>query len=651
MDATHSDAFSFDWSYPAAFVGGLLILASWAGWGQFVRRWLEPKRAMENREWGLAAALGLAMFLVMSGPLLMLSIFSHTFLALFLLTGLVLLAGHFRLTQGKMESWEEPPTKGLKVVFIGLLWFVGLSYAGAVAAHWFNPYDDLAAYFSLTKMLLDTGTLFDPFSFRLLGALGGQTAIDALVVAFLPWKYLHLPDSGIALLIVLGLTQEMVRGGDKRAWTARLLLLALAVTFPAPRINTASMLTGTVLFMALFRSFDLIATHRVVGMKAALLVGGVTAAAATLRAHNIFVIAVLGAGFTAWRFWEERSARREIIRETLLMVVVIIVLLTPWWVVAYRSSGSFLYPMFRGTHRPDFETFTSHLSLPATLRFIGSFLVSYDYLPLFFPLCLLKAGRERRSLLVCGAALFLISLALIAQLTFGLPRDINRYLAPMGLAFGLYTAGVAARQLTAAATGDRPPFDAWRIKLAVMMAVLALLPQGFDFLVRSIINADHIAWAVDARHQFWIQPVGALTTVEAGREYEEAFRQIPPGGRTLIALDYPFLLDYRTHQIFSVDVAGAASPTPGLPYFHGATPVKDYLLAQGIRYIAQVPFDRSELLHSRKTQNLNLAQPIPAYRYYATFEIDFFNNVDELAKTNRILYDAPTIRVIDLQGE
>jgi hypothetical protein len=650
MDPIRPDVFVFDWSYPIAFFLGLFVLASLVGWGQAVGKCLILDARRENFGWGLAAAWGLATFLVLSGPMLMLSIFSTLFVTFFLLAGLILLARHTYSTRGRRKAWNGPPTIGLKAFFIVLCLFVLLNYATAVATHWYNPYDDFTAYFAHVKMLLDTGTLRDPFSFRLLGSLGGQAALDTLVLTFLPWKYAHLLDLGLAGLIMLVLTQEMVPGDNRKAWIARLLLLALALTFSMPRINTASEFTGVILFMALLRSFDLVATCRTCDWKAWLLLSGTMAATATLRCHNVFIVALLGLGFFVWRFREGKD-RWKIIGEALAMLVMATAMLAPWWIVSYQSSGTFLYPLFKGTQRPEFETFNLHLPLSATFQFIEGFFVSTNYLLLFLPICLLEAGRQRQILLILGGTILLLSIAFLSQFTYGAYTDINRYLAPIGLAFGLYTANVVAQQLVAAHPSPNLRFPALRSKLVVTFAVTLILLQGVKFLADSIVSIVRIQWAIDAKNQMCCDRVGSVFTDDTAGDYKDAFARIPVGAKTLIALDYPFLLDYRAHSIFSIDVAGAASPAPGFPYFQGAAPVKKYLSAQGIHYIAHVPFNHAKFLYSREVQNNNLAGPVPMWHFYATFTLDFFHNIDQLAKSNRILYDSPTIRIIALEDE
>ena len=643
----------FDWSYPLACLWGLLIIVSLAGWGRFAGRFLVPGWENEGTKWALSSAWGMAIFLVLSGPMLMLSIFSTTFVALFVLIGLALATISCRV-RGVKGLWRALPTVRSKILVALLLLLIVWTYAGAVGAHQYNPYDDFAAYFSLVKMMLDTGTLFDPFNFRLVGALGGQTALTTLVLGFFPWKYAHLMDVGICGLIMWVLVQEGVPANRPRSWWARVLLVTLALTFPVPRANIAGELSGTVLFMALFISFDLVATRRVSGWRAALLLGALIAAGATLRAHYIFVLALLGACFVAWRLWEERQNRREIMRETLMTVLVTIALLIPWWVVAYRSCGVFLYPLVKGTNRPEFELFDhQHLSFLNTLKYIMTFLLTFYYLPLFLPVFLLRKGQQQRLLCIFGVAILLISVAFLSQLTFSVPFDLYRYLVPVGLAFCLYTSSVVAQQIVDGAPNGNARYPELWAKIAVTVVMTAITVSSFNYLCSTVANTTRIRRAIDAQFPMWGKSTVAqlyVDTNQAEQNYREAFSRIPAGAKTLVALDYPYLLNYRSHSIFSVDTCGAASPAPGMPYFHGAAPVMQYLLGQGIHYLAYVPFDHSYFLYSRASTAYNLSCDVEIYRYLATYDLDFFNNVDELAKSNHIVFDSPTIRVITLDN-
>ena len=636
----------FDWSYPLAFCWGLLVLGSLAGWGQMLMIGLLPRDQHEEVRWGLKAAWGMAFFLVLSGPLIALSLFNRAFVAGFVLTGVVFAAGNLReLRKEVFPAW--PRNGGLRIFWIGLLLLIALNYTGAVAIHWYNSADDFGAYFAQAKMLLDTGTYFDPFDFRLMVSLEGQQTLSTLIVGFLPWKYAQMLDSGVAWLVMLGMVWGMVRGSKDTAWVARLLLLALAVMTEIPRINSTSAFTGAALFLAIFLTFDLMARRRLLDLRSIMLLAGVVTAAATLRSHYFFLAVLLSLGFVFIRGLEKKQ-QGSLLRETLVFVAVLVAFLAPWCLSAYRSNGTFLYPVFKGDQPAYFNMYKDTLSPAGTALWIAGFYGETGYFLIFVPILFCAADRQRHALLVYGAAVFVITCALVAHVTEYAYTTFTRYLIPIGAPFGLFSSGVVAVQIVAGfETGCAPIITRGKIAAIVTMAVIFL--QGGSFLGGMPSKIRLIGVALDARNDLATFPFDPVPFhKDVLRDYPRAFAQIPPGKRVLIALDYPFLLDYRAHEIFSIDMAGGSSLPPGLPYFQGAEAVKNYLLAHGIRYIAHVPFDRSTYLHCRQQQAKNLVGRIAEFRYTAKFELDWMSNVDELARSSQILYLSPYTRVIDL---
>jgi hypothetical protein len=263
----------------------------------------------------------------------------------------------------------------------------------------------------------------------------------------------------------------------------------------------------------------------------------------------------------------------------------------------------------------------------------------------------LKSGRQRELLSLIALIIFLYSMALLAKLTFGLPFDLYRYLLPPAFAFCLYTLGALAREYVQSPSTETYGLPPWRMKIAVALGAIILLCQSISLLGPSVQDGFRILWALNARNEMWTNPLGPTHDDKAGEDYRKAFAKIPVGSRVLIALDYPYLLDYKKYSIFSIDQSGAASPSPGFPYFRGPAPVKAYLLSQHIDYIAHVPFDSSLFLHSREISRRNAISTFAVYRFFSKFEQDFSNNVDQLAGTQSILFDSPDIRVIDLKSD
>lgn len=637
--------FVFDWMFPAVFCWSLIVLASLAGWGKAVARWL----AVEGEpDCGLAITWGIGLFLSTSGFLIALALFSKTFVLIFILGGLGCLVWRLWATRS-IKCDGLPQNTILRVILAVLVLLIAINFTDRVAGRGYNSCDDFAAYFAHAKMLLDTGTVSDPFNFRLMASLDGQQTLATFIVGFFSWKYSDLLDTGLAQLIVLGLAAGLVREAGDKGWIARMVLVFLALTFQIPHANTASEMTGVMLFLALLRTFDVVAARRCTGWRSALLLGAMITAAATLRCHNVFAVALLGIGFGVWRFWEATVDRRTLLREGLATLGATFFLLLPGCITAFRSSGVIFYPLIKGTQRPEFALYKAPMSPLGEAIFIGGFFLFNGYLIHFLLPLLLKKGSQKRAALIYSGAILLISIAFVSQITNALYSDLYRYLIPMGFAVGLYTAGLLAQQIVEKTGTHEIPFPAWRMKIILVILAFVLLVDIRRFAYKATEFWPNIHRGMDANYEMWTDPVGPVYTTAARHDYPEAFATIPAGSLSLIAVDYPFLLDYRAHRLYSIDVPGAASPAPGFPYFQGPAPVKAYLLAHGIHYVAHVPFDNSDFLHSRRHNLRMLMSSVAIYRMLAKYELDFFENIEALDRSNPVLYDSPTVRVIDLK--
>jgi hypothetical protein len=634
-----------DWSYPLACLWGLVVIAALAGWGKLIEDVLQEPGQKKDFGLGMVAAMGMAFFLVVSGALLVFESFSKTFVVLFLVAGLACLV--FQAWQGRVAlgfGWPARPSVRLLALLVGLM--IAFTYARAAAERTYNTCDDLAAYFAFPKMMLDSGTLLDPFSFRRLGALGGQAALQTLTLTFIPWKYGHLLDCGIALVILLALTYEQIGGSSFRASLVRLSFIILLLALPIPRINTASQLTGTVLILALLRAFDLVTEGILTGWRGPVLLAGLAAAGATLRAHNPFALAALGGGYFTWRLWIGGPQRASIAGQAALTAVVGLLFLAPWLITSDVSSGTFLYPIFKGNHRPEFETFSLNLSTAQTAAFIGFFFLETSYLVFFLPAFLINPGRARQSACILGLGLIAISIAFVSQYTFGTYFDLYRYLMPLGLGYFLYTGGIVARQIVQ--EESRTPAWSARSILAGVLAGLMLLWQvpslrySMPWGLRTIVAASDESLQLGVPDTLKGRPLAQVRD-----DYAKGFGYVPAGAKVLIALDYPFLLDFSKHRFYSVDVEGAVSPDPGLPYFQGPEAVRRYLQRLGIRYIAHVPFDNSTYLQSRSAETANLNGPVAMWHLYGTYSLDFMKNVDEVARKYPVIYQSDSLIIID----
>ena len=109
------------------------------------------------------------------------------------------------------------------------------------------------------------------------------------------------------------------------------------------------------------------------------------------------------------------------------------------------------------------------------------------------------------------------------------------------------------------------------------------------------------------------------------------------------------MLDFRRNDIANVDVPGAASPDPGMPFFKGAEALKRYLLDQGISHVAfrdfQVP---GGCLYNRRLWEFHRNGPSAEWRMASRFYLDFMDNIETLTRSTSPLFNAGGLIVIKL---
>lgn len=121
---------------------------------------------------------------------------------------------------------------------------------------------------------------------------------------------------------------------------------------------------------------------------------------------------------------------------------------------------------------------------------------------------------------------------------------------------------------------------------------------------------------------------------------------IPPGEPLLARLSKPFLLDFTSNPIYTIDWPCAASPPPGLPCFSGPKLLAEYLCSRSIRYIAfsyseEAGFPRS-LARSRLKHENNF------WRTSAEYTIAFHDILLEMVTQYATIYDDGKNFVLDL---
>ncbi|HET6151058.1 MAG TPA: hypothetical protein VFH68_26215 [Polyangia bacterium] len=637
-------------------VWALVLLVSWVGWGSLIASVLLPGRRLD---WGLDSALGMAGMLALGGVLQIGFLVRPAAVVILTLGGLVALAvTRFRrrawlLDEARQDLARARAAPIFTAAIVAIYGLAILALLGHLTTPVSNVWDDYEAYFVYPRSILGLGALHEPFSFRRLGALGGQSYLQAfLLTGSTVWR-LNGFDNGICFLAILGMVHGYTRG--RRALV--LIGLAFLVGFTYRLHNIASALSGTVFFFAIFRVLDARPTAGLVDRKVQVVLGLLGAAAWTLRGNYLVaVLATLGAAFGLGLLSEPRQ-RRDVVRGGLRTLGFLALFLIPWWIVCYRSSGTFLFPIALGNARADFGMQTDVTRAEELHFFLFNAFWNHPvraiYLFVLGALCLDDA-RRNRSL----HALLLGSGAAVIALIHGCRSwddvsSVSRYYMSFELALVLAVLVRTLTQLDGDAQMDVRPARA-RTFLAAALATLAVGIQLWD-------SQDDIA----ARYHAWVDQIQAHIARPAAAHgdpaddlYGRIQASVPVGAPFMEILDEPFRFDFRRNRILICDQPGGASPKPGFPIFEGVEAYERYFRQWSIRYLAYTlgpqspeynppPWQAHARNHTPPRRNGHSRGTM--LRKMGVIYGDFFQVLDELARRHRHLFDEGQVHVLDLE--
>lgn len=648
-------------SYFFAFAWGLIILAALAGWGSVLSRLLFP---MEQRDWALRAAWGLALSVVVGGVLNLGHWISRTSVLFYLGTGIVCwLAASLasirrmaplRTTLFQITTGNHKATIILGVLLVTLL--AGLRYAASVSVvrdddatgpsgqNRFYPVDDYQAYMVLPEQMMQIGSLArDPFcSRRMESSLGGQSFLDTFVLSVLPLKHLRLIDPGVGLLLIIAL----LWGDFKERQAPLLFFLAFALFFlftgPEGReqggwANITSFYIGTALFLALARTLAWKALPTSGMLSRAVMIGLIASAICALKSTFIPFCGVFLA--CSYLFYVmERSSRRAAITELVCAGILTFAFTLPWMISEYQASGTLLYPLLgRGYHQSVYGQSVSPysgLGIPDLLKLFTLALPE----PLFVALVVLGLfylasrwgsfrGRE----------------AVFSLLVAAVVGDVLVLLTTRGVSSGRYSYPVvlaAILMLMAELVCNRSPALAERKSLsyAPLAAVaIAIFLVGWSWNPCKILYVDCLRSI-----RLGLSNTSLITNQEIAA-YRSLQHSVPAKEVILTKLDKPFLLDFKRNPAFVVGWV-EESPPPGMPLFQGSEPLARYLISEKIRYVAY-SYGRQFWQHRYPDEVMAI---LPPWFKALQQTYDFQDNLTELGKTRKRIYDDGRYFVLDL---
>ena len=647
-------------SYIISFSWGICLLLSLTGWGKALNQILFPNQRVD---WGQRAAWGLAFSLIIGGVLNATWNISPTTILIFLGFGLIYclvdLVNHRQsiatnLSQLFQESRQDKIIlSGIAIVsFLILIQYAGwvytgrLNFANMVYADGFNTSDDYHAYLVFPHKMLQLGSMgLEPFSERRMTSLGGQSFLHTFIVSVLSDTNLNIIDPSLALIITIGLIIGFLK--ENQASTRRVIFTTLLVLLIAvPKANTTSMMLPVALFLSLFRTLDSKEIDRSSWVSNACIIALISAAICTLKS-SLIPASVIVFAVTYLCYFISSNTKLKVVWEFGLATVLVGIFLLPWMISLYQSSGTLLYPLLgKGYHASAYGiTFKSGATLLGTVKTaLGAFRGIYVFI-----------------LILLGC----LSLSIRPLKFANLPAEssFSNRQAPLSMTVAALVATVVVGVLTENADPFRYSFS-HLFPAIIILIMLAMTDTGGlnkngipNFFIVAVFCAGltiSYNWDITKNtYSAYVKNIKfgltnpSLVSAKQKLQYAELQQSIPQGETVLTRLDAPFILDFKRNQLFLADWPGGASLPPGMPAFKGPEALGNYLVSKSIRYIA---YSSWSLNHPADvdTSGPGLSS---WFRLQSQLSHDFRDNVQQLAKTRKKLYEDGENFVLDLGSE
>lgn len=631
-------------SFATTAAWGIVVLAAFVGWGGALGSWLFGQRRIDA---GLRAAWGMALTILAGGIACLFGVGSRGMVFTFVALGCGLALVELFRSPPRFDAsaiaahWKEHPGSALLIclcIAVALL-----QYLASICNLHFNPNDDFIAYFPFAEQILETGTLFDPFSTRRVMSFGGHSFLHAVVLAGSASYRLHMLDQGICLLV----TALLILGSRTKGRSGLPALLALLVllTLPDIRINTYSELSGVALFYALYRTLMWLdereGEDRTVA--SAIVVALVASAICTLRSNYMAVCVPMVALSYAHLFWKGGTARRQRVREAAIAALLSFAFLAPWMLMSYRSSGTPLFPILRGHFNDAFPMLQNAANWHRQLSDLVATVTHQRLIPtfplLFIAGVLLPDRGPRKplhTLLLSGVIGWVL---LVHTLASDVP-SFERYV------YGFLVAGAIAVTTRISMHGNESSGARHKItQVGRTLAAAAALGQLFLMSSPAIINHEMLLARITVLPRLPILDPHAMPVAASYRALQS---RVPPHAPLLVMVDFPFLFDFVRNDIYNIDTAAAVSPPPGFPYFRGPEAIADYLRGQPIRYLTFVRPQQSFSLYRRDSWEGQNKDPQAFWHAQAPVYLDLFDNLEKLALSRKRLYDDGALVLLDL---
>ncbi len=490
-------------------------------------------------------------------------------------------ARHHLTASLKTSEWLAFRRSPAVWMFVAAVLILGvLALAGAHTSVWCT--DDLEGYIAMARKAIQTHAIQPDFfcERRVQAGVGGGNFLDAWMLAGGDLRAMTFIDSTLGLFLYSAAAWAVCRRfGLSLAKTSFVLLCLPFATLV--KVNLTIINLSAAAFLTVLYLLTDFFTDEPSGSGNVLVLGIILGAASTTKTPNITLLFPLlfGAALLARYFRSSTSLITRMLSSLLVAAAVI----SPYSLQNKRSAGTYLYPLLgNGIH------VTAYHLIPApskvgdlSLVFIQIAPIAVIFLVLlasFWRLTVDWAGGARAALLAYLAAVILATTAT----TYGLGGSgAVRYEAPF-VASGFLVA-LAIVLKTRTRSGPRWPLA------ALSVALLGLYATAFTGVYlhwyrdyKNLVSGSFGLPYRISRYQHYLPERELLAGIEYGRKVQSV---IPPGAVAIADLPNSYIFDFARNPIDIQDMAGMASPPPGLPLTGGVDANRNFLLAHGVHYI------------------------------------------------------------------
>ena len=529
-----------------------------------------------------------------------------------------------------------------------VLWLAVLVFVVRFAATVHTPYyqhDDDYNFYLAAPVKMDALHEYapDPFSERrVMSSLGGNYFLQSLVLTELPLEDVQMADRAFGLLLLGCLAGELGAVFGLYPLQRALLTLFLLIT-PQLQFN----LTFVDLPFALFVGLVLLAadldTFRAHPWLQAFLLGitasGISTLKSTYLPHGVLFLACIVLLHARYR------NLRAGVQMLLLAALGSLLVLMPWMIASHSASGTWFYPILGKGYQYSAYGLFPPPSGGHSVKIVAK--VMLFNLPLAAVLLLewFWCERDERTRVLAALTAAALSASVLVGLATG-GDSVRRYNYPAILAaiLLLYLATAVKANLAPSLRSLSIQWGSAALCLCLAMYV------GFNSWTHEY--AMTFKCLATSLTDFHIEPEATVLAYRAmERAIPSAPGQTPDGAMdgTIATVDFPFLLDFRSHAIDIADIPGAASLPPGWPSRSDGDALAAYLLSHHLRYLA-LTFDSSTLPNVSLREQEELADPNTTQwiRSEAQIRLASYRQFVQLLHSRRHIYDHGNLIVLDL---